>query len=198
MVDIENGTRRPPDAVTSQTPRYVSARVKRGFVPVEATRNPVRSPEGRRALEERRARLQPTELRTFYQAGGVQVTDRWVTSSGRRYPVAALANLRTVREPAGPVSVVSKTMACVFVAAVTAFAAMTGEPLLIVGGPLLAAVPAGFALVVMRLRGRPLALYAEYGDQTVQVFGAADARRYHQICRALIRAREFDRERRDR
>jgi len=158
---------------------------------VEATRKPVRSLEGR-------GRPQPTELRTFYQAGGVQVTDRWVTSSCRRYSVADLVNLRTVREPAGPVSVASKAMACVFIAAVTAFAALTGEPLLVVGGPLLAAVPAGFALVIMRLRGRPLALYAEYGDQTVQVFGASDAQRYHQICRALIRAREFDRERRDR
>jgi len=146
----------------------------------------------------RRVRTEPTELRTFYQADGVHVTDRWLTSAGRRYPVADLANLRTVREPAGPVSTASKTMACVFVAAVTAFAALTGEPALVVGGPLLAAVPAGFALVIMRLRGRPLALYADYGDQTVQVFGAADERRYNQICRALIRAREFDRERRER
>jgi hypothetical protein len=153
---------------------------------VEATRKPNRSPGDR------------AEVRTFYQVGDVLITDRWLTYSGRRFAVAELSNLRTIREPAGPVSVASTTMAAVFVATVTAFAALTGEPLLLVGGPILAAVPAGFALAVWRLRGRHLALYAEYGDETVQVLGAVDERRYNQICRALIRAREYGREHRER
>jgi hypothetical protein len=147
-----------------------------------------------RSLEDRFARYAPAEHRTFYREGGVSVTDRWLTTASRRFAVGELRNLRTVREPATPLGAASTAMACILVVAAATFVAFSGEPALMLGGPVVAALPIGFALVSWRLRPRSFALYAEYGGRTVQVLEASDERRYNQICRALLRAREYSRD----
>jgi hypothetical protein len=145
-------------------------------------------------LEDRFARPGPAEHRTFYREGGVSVTDRWLTIAGRRFVVAELRNLRTVREPTKPIGAASTAVACILAVAAATFVAFSGEPALMLGGPVFAALPIGFALVSWRLRPRFFKLYAEYGSRTVEVLGASDERRYNQICRALLRAREFGRD----
>jgi hypothetical protein len=136
--------------------------------------------------------------RTFYRDADIIITDRWLTISGRRFAVADLTNLRAVRRPAHPMVVASTTMACVLVAAMATFVALSGEPMLMVGGPLLVGLPAGVAVMSWRLRRNDLALYAGYGDATVELVGAMEERRFNQVCRALIRAREYDDEQTDR
>lgn len=144
--------------------------------------------------EDRFVRPEAAEHRTFYREGGVCVTDRWLTIAGRRFAVADLQNLRTIREPATPLGAASTAMVCILAVAAATFVAFSGEPALMVGGPVVAALPIGFAFVSWRLRRRFFALYAEYSGQTVQVLGASDERRYNQICRALLRAREYSRD----
>jgi hypothetical protein len=155
---------------------------------MEATRKGVLSPE------DHFIRQEPAEHRTFYREGGVSITDRWMTISGRRFAIADLNNLRTVREPSSPAAGASTAVACIIAVAAATIVAFSGEPALMVGGPVVAALPVGVAFVVWRMRQRFFALYAEYGRQTMQVFGTSDERRYNQICRALVRAREYGRD----
>jgi hypothetical protein len=154
---------------------------------VEATRKAIRPPE------DRIARYEPGEHRTFYRDGGVWITDRWMTIHDRRYQVGSLNNLRAVREPADSVAA-SVGMACAVAVAVAAFVVLAGDPILLLGSPLLAAVPVGIAIVAWRLRRRSYVLYADYNGREVQVLRGPDQRRFNQICRALVRAREYDRE----
>jgi hypothetical protein len=151
---------------------------------VQATRKPLRPPERHIYQQE------PAEHRTFYRDGGIWITDRWMTVHGRRFAVEQLAHLRTARDPVPPATVASTGMAFAAVIAVATFMAFTGEPGLMVS-PLLAAVPIGVAITAWRLRKRQFALYADYGDQMVQVFSVPDQWRYKQICRSLLRAREY-------
>lgn len=152
---------------------------------MEGTRKPVRPPERHFYQHE------PVEHRTFYRDGGIWITDRWMTVHGRRFPVNQLTNLRTAREPVQTAAIASTGMAFAAVVAVATFMAFAGEPGIMIGSPLLVAVPLGVAFAAWRLRRRLFALYADYGDQTVQVFSVPDQWRYKQICRSLMRAREY-------
>jgi hypothetical protein len=153
---------------------------------MEATRNT-------RALpEDRFVRPEQASHRTFYRGPGVNVTDRWLTVADRRYAVAELDHPRTVRQPMAGFARASSA-AAVIVGAVVVAGAVAGEPTLLVGAPIAVAVPVGIA-VAARLRRRYFALVAEYRGETVELFGASDERRFNQICRALLRAREYGRD----
>jgi len=133
----------------------------------------------------------------FYRDAAISVSDRWLTVLGRRFAVSELHGLRTVREPqAGNGVVIMIGVAGIALASVFALAANVASTATIVAAPLLAALLVGAALATLRLRRRHFALYAEYRGRTVQVFGATDERRYNQICRALLRAREYDQDHR--
>jgi hypothetical protein len=80
-------------------------------------------------------------------------------------------------------------------AAVT-FVVLTGDPAVMMIGPLAAGVPLSVALVSWRIRRRFHVLYADFGGRTLQILGVRDERRFNQICRALLRAREYGRDRR--
>jgi hypothetical protein len=147
------------------------------------------------AMEISQAGPQPPEGRIFYRDSAVCVTERWLTIPGRRYAIGELRNLRMVREPAPPIAAASTVMACVVGLAAATFVVLSGDPALMMGGPVLAVVPAGVALVSWRMRRRFFALYADYRGRVVQVHGDVDERRFNQVGRALIRAGEYGRER---
>ena len=172
---------------------------------MEATWQPPQSPEDRfvrpesaaseRSAAERAVRRPEPEgtagHRTFYRAEGVSVTDRWLAIDDRRYAVDQLHNLRTVRDETVPVLIASVAVVCLLALAGGVAMVSTGNLGLVIAAPFLAAVPVGIALTVWRLRRRYFALYADYDGHTVLVFQTRDERRYNQICRALVRAREF-------
>jgi hypothetical protein len=133
--------------------------------------------------------------RTFYRDGSVTVTGRWLLTRVRRYPIADLHNLRTVTESAAsPVAAVAATMSGVLGVAAATFVVLTGDPAAMMIGPLVAGVPLSVALLSWRMRRRFHVLYADFGGQAVQVLGDHDGRRFNQICRALLRAREYSRD----
>jgi len=152
---------------------------------MEATRQPPQSPE------DRFARHESAGHRAFYRGEGVSVTDRWLTIDGRRYAVDQLHNLRTVRDETGPVLVASIAVVCLLALAGGVAVVSTGSLGLVIAAPFLAAVPVGIALTAWRIRRRYFALYADYDGHTVLVLQTRDERRFNQICRALVRAREF-------
>jgi len=133
--------------------------------------------------------------RTFYRDRSIAVTDRWLLTPARRYPIADLHNLRIVTEPAAsPVAAVSAMMSGVLGVAAATFLVLTGDPAVMMIGPLAAGVPLSVALLSWRMRRRFHALYADYGGRAVQVLGDNDERRFNQICRAVLRAREYRRD----
>jgi hypothetical protein len=109
--------------------------------------------------------------------------------------VAELHGLRTVQEPEVSNRVVVAGVAGGVLVTIVALVASATNAVF-VAVPLLVGLLIGFSVLAMRLRRRFFTLYAEYGGRTVQVFSAFDQRRYNQICRALLRAREYDMDRR--
>jgi hypothetical protein len=140
--------------------------------------------------------VRPTDgNRTFYRDRTITVTDRWLLTSTRRYPIAELHNLRSGSEPArSPVAAVSATMSGVLGVAAVTVVVLTGDPAALMVGPLVAGVPLSVALVSWRMRRHFHVLYADFDGRPVQVLGDVDGRRFNQICRALLRAREYGRD----
>jgi Family of unknown function (DUF6232) len=133
--------------------------------------------------------------RTFYRDGAISVTDRWLLTPSRRYPIGELANLRSSSQAtASPVAAVSAAMSGVLGVAAATFVMLTGDPAVMMLGPLAAGLPLSVALVSWRIRRRFHVLYADFAGRTVQVLGDHDERRFNQICRALLRAREYGRD----
>jgi hypothetical protein len=155
---------------------------------MEGTRNATGPPE------DRFVRPEAAGTRAFYRDATVSVTDRWLTTGGRRYAITELGNLRVVHAATAPVAAVSTTVSCVLGLAAATLVVLSGDPALMVGGPLLAMVPFGVALVRWRMRRWFFALYADLGGRPVQIHGDFDERRFNQVCRALLRAREYRRD----
>jgi hypothetical protein len=133
--------------------------------------------------------------RTFYRDGTITVTDRWLLTPARRYPIADLHNLRSTSESArSPVAAVSAAVSGVLGVAVATVMVLTGDPAAMMLGPLAAGVPLSVALVSWRMRRHFHVLFADFDGRPVQVLGDADERRFNQICRALLRAREYGRD----
>jgi len=153
---------------------------------MEATRHGVRPPGDRVG----------SGHRTFYRDGSIAVTDRWLLTPARRFPIADLHNLRTSSvAAASPLAAVSATMSGVLGVAAATFVMLTGDPAVMMAGPVIASVPLSVALVSWRIRRRFHTLYADLGGRPVQVLVDHDERRFNQICRALRRAREYGRDR---
>jgi hypothetical protein len=56
--------------------------------------------------------IKPTPLvdisgstRVFYSRRGIQITDRWFATNGRRYALADLTDIREAREPSNPITI---------------------------------------------------------------------------------------------
>jgi hypothetical protein len=136
------------------------------------------------------------ERRVYYRDNRVTVTERWLLTPTRRYPVAELRNLRTASQStASPLATLSVTMSGVLGVAAATFVVLTGDPMAMMIGPMAAGVPLTVALVSWRLRRRFHVLYAEHDGQTEQLIADHDQRRFNQVCRALVRAREYGRDR---
>jgi hypothetical protein len=126
----------------------------------------------------------------------VGFTELWLLTTTHRYAIGDLHNLRTTSQStASPLATVSATVSGVLGVAAATFVVLTGDPTGLMIGPLLAGVPLSVALVSWRMRRRFHSLYADYAGRTEQIVGDQDERRFNQICRALLRAREYGRDR---
>lgn len=128
-------------------------------------------------------------VRTYYQRAGISVTDHYLTVGGRRYEVAELYDVWTVRGPRDPLGVGAAVVAMMVLATAVAWS-YYGRPMISAGVAAIALIPAGLALTAWKTRRRHYELWADYRGTDVQVLTVLDGEVYGQICRALIRARE--------
>lgn len=128
-------------------------------------------------------------VRTYYERAGVRITDRYVSIDGRRYSIAELSELRTVRGPHDPLTLGASGVAAVLFCVIVIGRSMFG-PAAWIGAAAIALIPAALAVAVSKTRKRRYELWAAYHGVDVQVLAIPDAEVYGQICRALIRARE--------
>ena len=141
----------------------------------------------------RQDRSTPHNRRTYYDRGGVSVTERWLTVAGRRYRVDELANLRTARGPRDPFVIGTSGAAGVATLAVIVAAPSLRSATHWAVALMLVAVPMVVAIVAWKQRIRRFDLWTDYQGQPVQLLSTFDALQYGQICRALLRAQEGSR-----
>lgn len=133
----------------------------------------------------------PREDVTFLDRNDIRITGRWFAIPGRRYAVRDLTEVWTVAGPRNPV-VFSALKAAALVLIVASFAAPQLDGIAAwVGVLVILAIPLTIALVALRVRPRPMTLFARYRGRTEQLLDSADAAWFFQVCRALNRAREY-------
>lgn len=140
----------------------------------------------------------------YFASRGVYVTDRLFVCAGRKVALVRLSNVHTLRSPV-PRIVVSAAIATGAVAVVLVVAGSLLDTAGWIGGLVVLAVPV-LVLCAGLARPRSYELWADitslnapgdgHGTPTVSrvlLFRSDDAERYHQICRALVRAQEHGR-----
>ncbi len=146
-------------------------------------------------------RSAPITVRThpagpLYREGGVLVTYELFQVRNRRYRVADLTMLRTVRGgrtfPAGLVVAVAALVAALAVGLVLGLQPGVPGVTVYVLVLLVATVPTVVVLAGGR-SGPQLELWGEYRGTTQRLFVTTDARRFGQVTRALLRAYEANR-----
>jgi len=141
--------------------------------------------------EGRDDRPDPGGDRVHYDHDGVSVTGQWLTLADKRYAVAELRNLRTVRGPYHPLATATVVVAVAFLFMVgVSWPLIHKDAAAWLGVGAVSIVPLGMALATLRVRPRPYELWADYRGMTGPVYWSQDAHTYGQVCRALIRARE--------
>jgi hypothetical protein len=140
----------------------------------------------------------------YFASQGVYVTDRLFVCAGRKVALVRLTNVHTVRSPV-PGIAVNAAIATGTVAIVLVVAGSLLDTAGWIGGLVVLAVPA-LVLCAGLARRRSYELWADVtrpnvtGDDDgtpvvsrVLLLRSDDAERYHQICRALVRAQEHGR-----
>lgn len=117
---------------------------------------------------------------------GYVTADEFV-ASGRRYPIAELADMETRRGPYHPF-----VRAALMVAALVLFAVATSwrllDPAGWLGATVLVALPLAVAGAVLRLRPRTYQLWAHYRGGRERLFWTADRAHFRRVHDALHRA----------
>ncbi len=138
----------------------------------------------------------------YYSGQGVYVTERLFVCAGRKIALTRLSNVQTVRAPMSAITInAGIAAAAVSVVLVVAGGLLHGTAWL--GGLVVLAVPVAVLLVGLT-RPRAYELWAdvtapvvpglpEVTTTRVLLLRVAEGERYHQICRAIVRALEHGR-----
>ena len=128
----------------------------------------------------------------FLDRNGIRITGSWLAVGGRRYAVQELGNLWSLPGPRNPL-VGRALKAAAVVALVAGIAAPELDTLAAwVGVAVILLIPLLIALIALRLRPRPLTLWALYRGRNEQILESANPTWFYQVCRAIERAREFN------
>jgi hypothetical protein len=129
---------------------------------------------------------------TFLDRNGIRITGCWFAVPGRRYAVRDLGEVWTVAGPRNPIVPGALKVAGLVLLLGGITAPYLDTLTAWVGVAFIFAVPVTVALVSLRVRPRPLALWARYRGRTEQLLESANPTWFHQVCRALNRAREYN------
>jgi hypothetical protein len=125
----------------------------------------------------------------YYEHDGVRVTSADLEVEGRHYAIGHLRHLRTGRGRRD-LSAVHAALASIGIAAALLLAARYLDMASWVGAGAVLAVLLVVLAGMLLHRPRPYQLWAEYHGATVRLLSCPQAQRYHQICRAVLRAKE--------
>ena len=139
--------------------------------------------------------IKPTPLvdisgstRVFYSRRGIQITDKWFATNGKRYALADLTDVREAREPSNPVTIGAVLASLGLFGAGVVVAARTGSTT-----SLETTMLASLALMVVGVisnivRPRHRLVLATLHDFDVVLFATRDSSLQSQVSRALNRA----------
>lgn len=129
---------------------------------------------------------------TFLDRNGIRVTGCWFAVPGRRYAVRDITEVWTSKGPRNPL-VFSALKAAGLVLVVASIAAPELDAMTAwLGVGVILSIPLSVAGVALRVRPRPMTLWARYRGRTEQLLESANPTWFYQVCRALTRAREFN------
>jgi hypothetical protein len=131
---------------------------------------------------------QPEDI-TLYNRDGVCVTSRVLIAGNRRYEIRVLRQLMTARGRRNPIHVHAGMVAGVLCVAIVATAVHVGTVAWIAAGAA-SALPCAVLALSAVAAARPYQLWCEIHGEPVILLSISDGERYHQIVRALIRAKE--------
>lgn len=129
---------------------------------------------------------------TFLDRNGIRITGSWYAIPGRRYAVRDLDEIWTVAGPRNPLAMNAFKAAGLVVIVASLAAPELDSVASWVGVTVILCIPLTVALVALRTRPRPLALWARYRGRTEQLLESGNPTWFYQVCRALNRAREFN------
>ncbi|MFS8478769.1 MAG: DUF6232 family protein [Micromonosporaceae bacterium] len=129
---------------------------------------------------------------TFLDRNGIRITGSWFTVDGRRYAVPDLFEVWTVTGPRHPFAY-RAFAAAGLVAVVAAVASPRLDSATAwLGVAIAIAIPLTAGLIALRAQPRPLSLWADYRGRAERLLESTDHVWFHQVCRALNRARAFN------
>ncbi|MFI7372293.1 DUF6232 family protein [Actinoplanes sp. NPDC049668] len=127
-------------------------------------------------------------MTTFYDHGGIRITDRWLSIGGRRCRVGHLRNLRTARGHGDRATRRAAGTAVVSLLVVGAAARHVPAPVSVLGAVVLVVLPALVAAARARLVRPAYLLLADYRGTTVRLYATRDETEFGKFSRALARA----------
>jgi hypothetical protein len=139
-----------------------------------------------------RGAFPPPDDITFLDRNGIRITGCWFAVPGRRYAVRDLNEIWTVAGPRNPLAMNATKVACLVLVVAGITAPYLDSLAAWLGVGVILAIPVTVALVALRTRPRPMALFARYHGRTEQLLESANPTWFHQVCRALNRALEFN------
>lgn len=134
----------------------------------------------------------PPDDITFLDRNGIRITGCWFAVPGRRYAVRDLRDVWTVAGPRNPLFYGALKVAGVIVLVASIASPVMDGLAAWLGVAAILAIPLAVALLALRYQPRPMALWARYRGRTERLLESADQTWFHQVCRALNRAREYN------
>jgi hypothetical protein len=125
---------------------------------------------------------------TFYDAGTIRITDRWLFVGNHRYSIDGLHNLRKARGPVDRITQCAAGTAMLSLSVVLAVGSQIPWPTTTITIVIFVMPPAAMAAIRTRLRPAAYLLWADYQGSPVQLHQTRDATEFGKISRALVRS----------
>jgi hypothetical protein len=130
---------------------------------------------------------------TFYDHGGIRITERWLSVGSHGYPIAHLRNLRMARGRGDRIARRAAYTAMLSLLVVAGTMWHVPLPVSMINVVVFVVLPTLVAAVRARLVRPEYLLWVDYRGSTVQLYKTRDETEFGKISRALVRASTYGR-----